>query len=485
MDDRGSFPSSAVSAEAGIPVLISTKVVGRRGLLIAALFAYLKSSLVGILSIAVWLLRGREYLERKLAEAGVSPALALTPRLAALVDAATAEGRAVYFLARRCSPLFEAVAASHPSIAGVVIDPRADGATLARGSVKLLDRFPEGYDVLVRRRRLVEAIRQAPDSALTRALAATSPSALAKDLPHGSALRELARCLRLHQCVKNVVVFVPLVLGGALTDLQFVAHTLLAFLALSLVASGTYLLNDIWDVVDDRSHWSKRERPIASGALSAATALAVALLLIPAGIALAAMVSAATCAALLLYLGLTFCYTLHLKTAPFVDGLTLASLFTIRLGIGAAAAGVPPSAWLFVFSMFLFASLSYAKRYTEISRAIVRQSQSINGRGYRPVDAPMVLAIGLSTGVGAVMIMVLYIVEEAFRSSFYGSTGWLWGFPPLMFLFIVRIWLVSARGEMMDDPVAFAIRDRMCIGLLAMLMVCFGMAWLGLGVVSG
>ncbi len=105
----------------------------------------------------------------------------------------------------------------------------------------------------------------------------------------------------------------------------------------------------------------------------------------------------------------------------------------------------------------------------------------MNGRGYRPVDAPMVLTIGLSTGVGAVMIMVLYIVEEAFRSSFYGSTGWLWGFPPLMFLFIIRIWLVSARGEMMDDPVAFAIKDRMCIGLLGLLMICFGMAWLGLG----
>jgi 4-hydroxybenzoate polyprenyltransferase len=298
-------------------------------------------------------------------------------------------------------------------------------------------------------------IRHAPDNALAWGLAASAPAALGQEeLVRGSVLRQLARALRLHQCAKNVVVFVPLVLGGALTDLVSFSHTLLAFVALCCVASGTYLLNDIWDVGDDRNHWSKRERPIASGGLSAATALVVALVLIPAGIALGALVSLATCAALLLYLGLTLYYTLHLKTVPFVDGLALAALFTIRLGIGAVAAGVPPSAWLFVFSMFLFASLSYAKRYTEISRAIVRQSQSMNGRGYRPVDAPMVLTIGLSTGVGAVMIMVLYIVEEAFRSSFYGATGWLWGFPPLIFLFIIRIWLVSTRGEMMDDPVA-------------------------------
>jgi hypothetical protein len=91
----------------------------------------------------------------------------------------------------------------------------------------------------------------------------------------------------------------------------------------------------------------------------------------------------------------------------------------------------------------------------------------------------MVLTVGLAAGVGAVLIMVLYIVEEAFRSSFYGITAALWGFPPLVFLFIVRIWHVSVRGEMMDDPVAFAIGDKSCIGLLVLLLACFGIAWLG------
>jgi hypothetical protein len=75
--------------------------------------------------------------------------------------------------------------------------------------------------------------------------------------------------------------------------------------------------------------------------------------------------------------------------------------------------------------------------------------------------------------------MVLYIVEEAFRNSFYGTTAALWGFPPLVFLFVIRVWLVSVRGEMMDDPVAFAIKDKTSIGLLCLLLVCFGVAWLG------
>jgi 4-hydroxybenzoate polyprenyltransferase len=296
--------------------------------------------------------------------------------------------------------------------------------------------------------------------------------------PVSSLMRELASSLRPHQCVKNLIVFVPLLLGGRLTDLAETLNTVIAFVALTCIASGTYLFNDIWDVAEDRKHWSKRERPIAAGRLAPATALVAGLVCIGAGMAFGLFVSGRTGAMLLLYLAITLAYTLRLKAVAFVDGLALASLFTVRLGIGAVAADVPPSPWLFVFSMFLFASLSYAKRHTEIVKA-ARQSNEANVRGYRLADAPMMLAVGLSTGIGAVMIMVLYIVEEAFRNSFYGSTGWLWGFPPLVFLFVVRVWLLSVRGEMNDDPVAFAIRDRTSIALAALLMLCFGFAWLG------
>ena len=294
-----------------------------------------------------------------------------------------------------------------------------------------------------------------------------------------STLRELARGLRLHQCVKNLIVFVPIILGGRLTDLAEAGSAIVAFVALSCIASGTYLINDVWDVEEDRKHWSKRYRPIAAGRLGVTTALCAALVCVCAGVALGFVVSGKTGAMLLLYLAITLAYTLHLKTVAFLDGLVLATLFTVRLGIGAVAADVPPSPWLFVFSMFLFASLSYAKRHTEMVKAIARQDKELNGRGYHMVDAPMLLTVGMSSGIGAVMIMVLYIVEEAFRNSFYGSTGWLWGFPPLVFLFVVRVWTLSARGEMSDDPVAFAIKDRTSLALGAALLLCFGFAWLG------
>ncbi|MBO0764654.1 MAG: UbiA family prenyltransferase [Hyphomicrobiaceae bacterium] len=479
MDDGARVPEGGLSAEAGVPFVVDEELAGGgASLLIIALFAYVKASLARVLQVLGWLLSERQHVERRLVEAGIDSCLSLSPRLAGLAERATAERRPLYLATRRCSPLLGALAARHAGIAGTIVVP--DGVRTQRGAALALERFPDGYDAVVSRRGAVRIVWNAPAGVLTRRLA-PDVNVAAREEPGAriSVVGELAKTLRLHQSIKNTLVFVPLVLSGRFTHVSEINDTLLAFLALTALACGTYILNDVWDVADDRAHWSKKERPIASGRLSAARALVVALVLIPAGLALGGLVSWQTCATLLLYLALTLAYSLFVRTVPFLDGFTLATLFTIRLGLGVVAADAPPSPWLFVFSMFLFSSLSYAKRYTEISRAIAHKTYGLNGRGYRPVDAPMVLTVGLSAGVGAVMIMVLYIVEEAFRSSFYGTTAALWGFPPLVFLFVVRIWLVSVRGEMMDDPVAFAVRDRASIGLLGLLLVCFGVAWLG------
>jgi 4-hydroxybenzoate polyprenyltransferase len=480
MEDGGRVPGPGLSADAGVPYVVAAELAGGgAGLLVVALFAYLKASLPRLLRIAAWVLKGREHVEHKLVAAGMGSGLSLSPRLVGFFEATSAQKRPAHLASRRCSPLLEALAAHHPAIAGVIVAP--GGAGSRHGAARLLDWFPDGYDAVVSKRGAMRVVRQPPAGALRTGLAPgpSDDGGWVAAAPRVSVLWELVRSLRLHQCLKNVLVLVPLVLSGRFTMLSEVADTLLAFVALTCVASGTYILNDIWDVADDRAHWSKRERPIASGRLSAATALGLALALVLAGLALAAAISWVTCAVLLLYLVLTVAYSLRLKAVPFLDGFTLATLFTVRLGLGMVAADAPPSPWLFVFSMFLFSSLSYAKRYTEISRAMARNGTGPSGRGYRPADAPMVLTVGLAAGVGAVLIMVLYIVEEAFRSSFYGATTALWGFPPLVFLFIIRIWLVSVRGEMMDDPVAFAIRDGLSIGLIGLLLVCFAAAWLG------
>lgn len=292
-----------------------------------------------------------------------------------------------------------------------------------------------------------------------------------------SQLVELIRSLRLAQWTKNALVFAPLVLGGRLDEPAAVAATVLAFLALGLAASATYLINDILDAPNDRQHWSKRHRPIARATLSLRVAVAAAAVLLAGGVGLAAIISLQALGAILLYVVVSLAYSAALKRVPVFDGLILAALFTMRLVLGTVAANVPPSPWLFVFSMFLFTSLGLTKRYAELRRSAEHSGSPVGGRGYRIEDQPLLVGLGLAAGIGSVIILILYIIEDAHRQSFYGSSSWLWGFPPIVFLLVSRLWLVTLRGEMDDDPVAFLITDRNSLALLALLLVCFYMAW--------
>jgi 4-hydroxybenzoate polyprenyltransferase len=290
-------------------------------------------------------------------------------------------------------------------------------------------------------------------------------------------LRELLKGLRLHQWIKNLLVFLPIVLGGQFTDFSSLAATANAFFAVGMIASAAYLFNDIWDAEVDRAHRSKRHRPLATGRLSIQIAILAALFLIGAGLTIGTITSINLGKFLCLYLLLTLTYSFGLKSIPLLDGLVLATLYTMRLAIGIVAAQVPPSPWLLIFSMFMFASLSFAKRHAEITLAVERGEKIIKGRGYQTADAPLVLAIGVAAGVGATLVAVLYIVEDAFMQSFYGNKIALWGLPPLLFLLVARIWLKCQRGEMHDDPVIFFLKDRTSLILSALILVFFGFAW--------
>ncbi len=316
----------------------------------------------------------------------------------------------------------------------------------------------------------------APRSVERKARAATK---VVETVPPQALAKPLRKSLRLHQTAKNVLVFAPMILGGTIDSLPAVFTSAAAFLAICLVASSTYLINDILDMAEDRKHWSKRFRPIAAGQLLPRKAVAAAAIGLTTGFLIAALLSWKAVAVISAYVALTLAYSMGLKRMPLVDGVVLATLFTFRLALGVVAADVPPSPWLFVFSMFIFTSLSYAKRYTELGRVIENNGKNIAGRGYRHDDAPLVLALGVASGLAAVIVIIFYIIEDAFLRSFYGRTTWLWGFPPLVFLFICRTWLISVRGEMADDPVEFALKDNQCRVLIALLLVCFAFAWLG------
>lgn len=285
------------------------------------------------------------------------------------------------------------------------------------------------------------------------------------------------KALRVHQWAKNLLIFAPLLLSGSYTDPGAILASVGAFLALGLVASGTYLLNDLSDLASDRRHRSKRFRPLASGALPVPLGLVAAPLLIASGLALAAAITPGLALVIAIYLATTLGYSFGLKRRPIVDVLILAGLFTLRLLIGIAALKVETSFWLMSFSMFFFLSLSLAKRHVEIAAA--PPLQPIRGRGYVAEDAMLSLSLGTSSAMASIVILCLYLIEDAFPNGLYPNPDWLLALPVVIGFWTLRIWLLAHRGELDDDPVSFAVRDRLSLAMGGVLALAFLLASLG------
>jgi len=278
----------------------------------------------------------------------------------------------------------------------------------------------------------------------------------------------LVRLLRPHQWVKNLLLLVPVVTAHRVADAQSLVHAAYAVASFCLAASAVYVVNDFADLDSDRRHPDKRARPLASGDLS----LAWTVLLVPALLAGAALLAAPLPrdfhVALLSYLAATLLYTFSLKRLAVLDVLGLAALYTLRIFAGAAAIGVPLSPWLLGFSMFLFLSLAFIKRYTELAGLadVGSADAAAAGRGYRAQDLPVVGAMGASSGYLAVLVFALFITS-ADTLVHYRHPAALWAAPCLLLYWITRAWLLTYRREMASDPVAFALTDRPTYAVLA------------------
>jgi 4-hydroxybenzoate polyprenyltransferase len=460
----------------------------RTDLLLEGVVAILRRNVLMLFWMLAWLPRGRAYFKRRVAERAALDfaTLPANEELLAYIELQKTLGREIVLataadelMARRIVerfPLFDRAVSS-------------DGLVNLKGEVKarrLAALFPRGFDyagnaavdlpIWARAQRVI--LVETPAGVARAARAGGRPS---EEFAAAPRLRALAKALRLHQWAKNGLVFVPLLLGGLAGSAGAWAEAMLAFVALGLVASASYLINDLWDLPHDRAHWSKRHRPLASGRLPLATGLAAMVGGLALGLGLAALGGPALLAAVLAYLAVTLAYSFSLKRVPMLDALVLGSLFTLRLVIGVAAVGVAWSPWLLTFSMFLFTSLSFAKRHTELRGAVRRgRTGQLSGRGYRPADEPVVLAFGIAAGLASIVIFILYLANEAFRHAVLSAPLALWAFPPVLVLFMGRVWLLAGRDELNDDPVAFAVKDRPSLSLAAFAGLSFAVAAFGL-----
>lgn len=286
-----------------------------------------------------------------------------------------------------------------------------------------------------------------------------------------SVLRALVKELRVHQWAKNALVVLPVVLAPGLPKLHVLGQALIAAFAFSLCASSGYVLNDLLDLPADRAHKTKRKRPFASGALPVqyGPPLFMGLLLVGFAASFVFLPGAFSLMLALYFIG-TVSYSLYFKRALLLDVLILAALYTHRILAGGIATSIPISAWLLGFSMFLFLSLALGKRYVEIM--VLTSDEKIKNRDYYKVDLNMVGSMGTASGYIAALVFSLYVENGAHRGA-YREPAILWLAVPVLLYWISRIWIVTGRGQMQDDPVKYALRDRvsficaLVIGLIA------------------
>jgi 4-hydroxybenzoate polyprenyltransferase len=276
------------------------------------------------------------------------------------------------------------------------------------------------------------------------------------------------RSIRIHQWVKNLLLFVPILTAHRYLDIEILQSVLVAFFSFGLCASSVYLINDMVDRESDREHHRKRTRPIASGEMSLTFAKLTAAIFLLFSILLAQTISLHFFFVLLAYFFLTTAYSFFLKQLALVDIITLALLYTIRVIAGGVATGLAVSEWLIGFSLFFFVSLACIKRFSELWTLRLTEKKSAQGRGYVVGDLDLISQFGLSTGCVAVLVFALYITSNDV-TLLYRSPRLLWMICPLLLFWVSRLWLLAHRGLVHDDPIVFAIRDltSYMVGFLA------------------
>ena len=288
-----------------------------------------------------------------------------------------------------------------------------------------------------------------------------------------SVLSPLLKSLRPHQWAKNMLIFVPLLAAHAF-DYVSVVSAVLAAICFCFLASGTYLINDLLDIQDDRSHPSKRTRPFAAATLSPMAGLLASVGLIAAGIAIAfAMLPLLFVYSLFAYLVITLCYSLTIKSVMALDVITLTVLYTLRIVAGSLAISLAPTFWVLTFSLFIFLSLALVKRYAELYDARQKgRTEKSAGRGYYPSDLEVVSQMGVANGFMSILFFALYI-QDANTIRLYSMPEALWLVCPVLLFWICRLWLITHRGQMHDDPVVFAIKDKVSLVSIALIGVVF------------
>jgi len=311
-----------------------------------------------------------------------------------------------------------------------------------------------------------------------KAIAVGAPDGLARRLRPGqeivrldsekASVRPWIRMLRPHQWAKNVLVLVPMLTSHDF-NLHAIASGLMAFVAFCLCASSVYVLNDLVDIQADRAHPTKRKRPFASGDVPLLGGGLVGLVSLTLAVALASLVNLQFLGLMAAYFAANLAYSFSLKRKMIIDVVTLGGLYTVRVLAGAVAVGVPMSEWLMAFSMFMFLFLAIIKRHSEMVMRLNAGLSDPSNRNYKAVDINVLAALAAAAGYSSVIVFALYIASDSAR-SLYSHVQYLWFVCPLLLYWVARTIMMSQRQHIPDDPLLFALRDKVTWWIAAIVL---------------
>jgi len=290
------------------------------------------------------------------------------------------------------------------------------------------------------------------------------------NLPRRRNYMAFVKAMRPYQWAKNLLLFAAVFLSHKFNDMSLLLASAIAFVAFSLCGSAVYIINDLIDIEADRIHPRKRFRPFASGDLSAVSGFLLSLILLTCAFAVAIELSQNFTLVLIIYFILTLIYSLYLKEKLLIDVFLLASLYVIRVWAGGSSTEIKISHWALAFFMCLFLSLALAKRYSELlASANHPEERLLPRRGYRYSDRQFVLVYGCASSLMAVLVIALY-VNSPDVIRYYQRPSLLWFICPALAYWSGRLWVIATRGELDEDPVLYAIKDKVSYLIGAMIM---------------
>ena len=417
-----------------------------------------------------WLLKGKAKLKEELAKrANLNvESLPYNEELIAYLEEEKAKGREIILCTGSWHTLAKQVCDKFSFFSGYYGSDEKGNLTGTNKARLLLDTYGEKNFSYVGNEKKDCKIWQHADSAVVISKSDSLVKLAEKACPveksiirDKASLKVINKQIRIHQWVKNLLVFVPLITSHQTTDINLLFSVFLGFLAYSFCASATYILNDLSDLESDRQHHKKCFRPLACGALSITQGLVISAILLIASLIISLFLPLWFLLTLILYIVITLSYSFKLKRLQTIDITVLASLYTLRIISGAAAINILPSFWLLAFSMFVFLCLAIIKRLSEIYKSKDKQEGDfkLSGRGYYISDFPILMSLASTSGILSVLVFAMYINSPEV-AALYAIPYALWLICPLFGYWIIRIVIMASRGQIDEDPIVFAIKDK-------------------------